>query len=73
MNLEAVILGFVVVVDASYLFSFDLIFDLSAFFFFIDLFSTLGTHNIFWSVKYQVTASNCPAQCLAVLTYTNRL
>lgn len=33
MNLEAVILGFVVVVDASYLFSFDLIFDLSAFFF----------------------------------------
>lgn len=36
MNLEAVILGFVVVVDASYLFSIDLIFDFSAFF--IDLF-----------------------------------
>lgn len=43
MNLEAVILGFVVVVDASYLFSFDLIFDLSAFFFFyIDLFLNSG-------------------------------
>lgn len=45
MNLEAVILGFVVVVDASYLFSFDLIFDLSAFFFFffyIDMFLNSG-------------------------------
>lgn len=69
MNLEAVILGFVVVVDASYLFSFDLIFDLSAFF--IDLF--LNSVKIFWSVKYQVTASNCPGQYLAVLSYTNRL
>lgn len=44
MNLEAVILGFVVVVDASYLFSFDFIFDLSAFLFlfYIDMFLNSG-------------------------------